>query len=320
MTHATQPSDTRRQLGRSRRYVRADVPERLFQWHAPRANRWEHLQVEAGVLVIESLAADGVTREQLRRDDARWIAPGARWRIAHMAEDASFHLEIHADEATEPTAPQARRAELLDAAACVQVDDEAAFLQIVLDLNPGGRCLVRGSFDFGALFGQAMAQSGGTLCWHPLDARDGHLTALVARSAQPIDLLEYLGRDHAVIEATLVGALRGEVERLTWLRNVLARHLVIEEDLLFPAYLEAGGPPGWVNGLRKEHGLLKQQVEQLADPASHRRFMLLLEAHDEKEEQIVYPDILLRLGAGASDLRRQVMALGPVCAVAALVP
>lgn len=312
MTHATEPSETRRQLGRSRRYMRTDVPQRLFQWHAPRANRWEHLQVEAGVLVIEALAADGVTREHLGRADTRWIAPGARWRIAHMAEDASFHLEIHADEATEPSAPQARRAQLLDAAACVQVDDEAAFLRLVLGLSPGDRCLVRGRFDFGALFGQAMAESGGTLCWHPLEARDGHLTALVARSAQTIDLLEYLGRDHAVIEATLVGALRGEVERLTWLRNVLARHLVIEEDLLFPAYLDAGGPPGWVNGLRKEHGFLKQQLEQLADPASQRRFMLLLEAHDEKEEQIVYPDIFARLGAGAADLQRRAIALGAV--------
>ena len=318
MTNATEPSDTRRQLGRSRRYVRADVPGRLFQWHAPRANRWEHLQVEAGVLVIESLAVDGVTRTKLGRDQTRWIAPGARWRIAHMADDASFHLEIHADEATEPSAPQARRAELLDAAACIQVDDEATFLQRILALDPGERSLVRGSFDFGALFGRAMAESGGTLCWHPLEAHNGCVTALVARAAQPIDLLEYLGRDHAVMEAALVGALRGEVERLTWLRNVLARHLVIEEDLLFPAYLDAGGPPGWVNGLRKEHGFLKQQLEQLADPVWQRRFMLLLEAHDEKEEQIVYPDILARLGAGAADLRRRVMALGPVCAAPAL--
>lgn len=318
MTNATEPSDTRRQLGRSRRYVRADVPERLFQWHAPRANRWEHLQVEAGELVIESLAVDGVTRTQLGRDQTRWIAPGARWRIAHMADDASFHLEIHADEATEPSAPQARRAELLDAAACIQVDDEAAFLQRILALDAGERILIRGSFDFGPLFGRAMEESGGTLCWHPLDAHNGGVTALVARAAQPIDLLEYLGRDHAVMEAALVGALRGEIERMTWLRNLLARHLVIEEDLLFPAYLDAGGPPGWVNGLRKEHGFLKQQLGQLADPVWQRRFMLLLEAHDEKEEQIVYPDIVARLGAGAADLQRRVMALGPVFAAPGL--
>lgn len=310
MTSAPTPSPTRRQLGRSRLYTRADVPERLFHWHAPRANRWEHIRVESGELVIERLGDDGVTRESMRTDQACWIAPGARWRIAQMDEAASFRLEIHADEAIEPSAAQPRRAELLDAAPSVRVKDEAAFADLIDSLGAGERRLVRAEFDFSKAFHRAMAASEGRLCWHPLDITPHGLVALVARSAQSIDLLEYLGRDHAVLEAALSGALRGNAERMIWLRNVLARHLVIEEEMLFPAYLEAGGKPGWVNGLHKEHGYLKQHLEQLSEPESQRRFMLLLEAHDEKEEQIVYPDALLRLGAAGSDLQHRIMSLG----------
>ncbi len=304
------PSATRRQLGRSRLYTRADVPERLFQWHAPRANRWEHIRVETGELVIECLGGDGVSREHLKADLARWIAPGARWRIAQMDETSSFHLEIHADEAIEPSEAQPRRAALLDEAPTAHVKDEAAFAQLIDGLRAGERCLVRGDFDFDTLFQAAMGASDGTLCWHPLDITPESLVALISRSAEPIDLLEYLGRDHAVLEAALTGALRGNAERMIWLRNLLARHLVIEEEMLFPAYLEAGGKPGWVNGLHKEHGYLKQHLELLAEPESQRRFMLLLEAHDEKEEQIVYPDIVLRVGADGKALRHRVMSLG----------
>lgn len=310
MTPANEPSGNRRQLGRSRLYQRADVPERLFQWHAPRANRWEHLQVAAGPLAVEWLGVDGITVDELDAGEQRWIAPGARWRIRRMGEGASFQLEIHADEAIEPSAPQPRRAELLDEALRATVADVAQLDALVADLQPGARCLLRAGFDFSAPLRALMASSGETLCWHPLDVRDETWVALLARSERAIDLLEYLGRDHAVIEAALAGAQQGDAERLRWLHNSLARHLVIEEELLFPAYLEAGGPVGWVNGLRKEHGMLKRQLAELADPDVQRRFLLLLEAHDEKEEQVVYPDIAGRLAPELGALLPRLFALG----------
>lgn len=314
---AAQPSVQRRQLGRSRRYTNADLPERLRQWHAPRANRWEHLCVDAGPLVVEWLGAEGVASERLDRAEDRWIAPGTRWRIAKLDEQSQFRLEIFADDATAASAPLALRAALLDEAECVHVDDEAVLARLLADLRPGERRLVRASFDFGATLRAAINGSGGTLCWHPLDAGSGRATALVSRSTRPIGLTEYLGRDHAVLEAALAGALRGDAERNIWLRNVLARHLVIEEELLFPAYLKAGGNAGWVRGLCNEHKHLKSHLERLAEALSQRRFLLLLDGHDEKEEQIVYPDLSARLGDTLEILGRQVVLLGAVTALAA---
>jgi tellurite resistance-related uncharacterized protein len=309
MTHAPEPSVLRRQLGRSRSYTQADLPGRLLQWHAPRANRWERLCVDAGALAVQWLGVDGVTSESLLAADNRWVAPGTRWRIEHIGALARFRLEIFADDATAAGAPLALRAALLDEAECADVGDEASLERLLASLLPGARRLVRASLDLAPALRAAIVESHGTLCWHPLDAGPKRATALVSRSTQVIGLAEYLGRDHAVIEAALAGALRGDDKRATWLRNVLARHLIIEEELLFPAYLKAGGNAGWVRGLCNEHKHLKFHLEHLADAQSQRRFVLLLDGHDEKEEQIVYPDILAKLGDDAQGLGRQAMLL-----------
>jgi tellurite resistance-related uncharacterized protein len=296
-----------RRLGRSHRYADAVLPERLRRWHAPRANRWERLCMIAGRLVVELLEADGVVTQILIAGDDRWIAPGVRWRVAQMDADTNFELEIHADDSSLASAPQFVRAALLDDADCMQSADEVEFAERLRELAPGRRWLVRARFDMAAAIGAAMANGTGTLCWHPLDAEHRSHTALVVRSAQAVGLADYLGRDHAVIEAALAGALRGDAERGRWLRNLLARHLVMEEDLLFPAWLEAGGNPGWARGLRNEHAHLRRDLDHLDDAVARRRFLLLLDGHDEKEEQIVYPDILARLGRDADRLAMEAM-------------
>ena len=305
MNHASAPPAQRRQLGRSREYALASLPDRLRRWHAPRANRWEYLCVDAGPLVVEWL--DSEAAQSLRTAESCWIAPGTRWRIVQMDARSRFRLEIHADAATAPSTPQPLRAALLDAAECARIDDEAALARLLAGLRAGERRLVRAGFDFGPALHAAIVESHGALCWHPLDAGRGHATALLLRLAEPIGFAEYLGRDHAVIEAALAGALRGDVEHGAWLRRVLARHMRIEEQLLFPAYLDAGGNAGWVRGLCNEHRQLGLHLDRLSEAESRRRFLLLLDGHDEKEEQIVYPDILAKLGDDAHGLGRQAM-------------
>ena len=58
--------------------------------------------------------------------------------------------------------------------------------------------------------------------------------------------------------------------------------------------------------------MLKRQLQALHDADHVRRFVMLLEAHDEKEEQIVYPDIAARLGPILSASLREVAILGVV--------
>lgn len=307
-----EPSPQRRQLGRTHLFGRENLPPRLLHWHAPRANRWERVCVQAGTLGVAWLDADGVTYETLPAGVARWIAPGTRWRIAQIDAHTRFAMEIHADEATAAAAPLPLRAALLDAANCATASDAESLTHQLAAIKPGSRLLVRGDFDFSAAMGAAIQASAGCLCWHPLDARPGRFVALVSRSAQAIDLLEYLGRDHAVIESALAGALHGDAERMRWLRTALARHLSIEEDILFPAYLVAGGNAGWVRGLRNEHAHLRRHLDHLDDPVSQRRFLLLLDGHDEKEEQLVYPDIIARLDSNVAVIGMRIMTMPAV--------
>ena len=296
-----------RPLGRSRRYTQADLPARLQQWHAPRANRWEHLYVDVGPLHMQCLDADGVHGVCLHSGDSRWIGSGMRWRIVELQAQTCFQLAIHADDAAPVNTPQLARVAWLDDAECVQLADIAALTHVLATLRSGEQRLLRGGFDPGTSLRMAIAAEPPTLFWHPLASTGGSFTAFIARAAQPISLLDYLGRDHAVIEATLAGALRGEAKHVRWLRTALGRHLAIEEGLLFPAYLRAGGREGWVRGLCNEHGYLRRQLQALSEPEAQRKFLLLLDGHDEKEEQLVYPEILERLGDAVEAMTRAIM-------------
>lgn len=289
-----------RLLGRPRVCIAADMPDRLRRWHAPRINRWEQLHVVAGMLVIEYLDAGGVARETLADGEYRWLAPGTRWRVAALAAGARFELGIYAAAKGQAEAPQPLRSDLLDAARRVAVADAAGLLESARALAVGERCIVEGPFAADALPAALLGTH--SFFWHPLAATTRGCVALLARSAQPLDLAAYLGRDHAVIEAALGGMLAGDLERGRWLQSTLERHLHIEEELIFPAYLEAGGQDGWVRGLENEHRYLRQYLATLDQAASRHKLLRLLDGHDEKEECIVYPDILARLDAGADTL------------------
>ncbi len=289
-----------RLLGRSRAYTLATLPERLRQWHAPRINRWEKLWVTGGSLAIEYLGASGATGVELGPRENRWFAPGTRWRVLRMATDSRFELEIYADVKGQAEAPQPLRSSLLVEALTVTAADARELAALLHSLPAGERRIVHARFDLGTWSGAATGVH--TLFWHPLAAASGRFTVLVARSNEPFDLSAYLGRDHAVIEAALGGALAGDADDDGWLRATLERHLQIEEGLLFPAYLAAGGRDAWVQGLKLEHGWLRQYLGELDQPISRRRFLRLLDGHDEKEERVIYPDILAHVGARADAL------------------
>lgn len=313
MPHAsdTPPSGAMRALGRGRPHRAGDLLPRFSRWHAARANRWEWLHLQRGELVLQWLGEAGSLARSLGDGQSLWLAPGHRWRIARLSEDAEFSLQVFADDSVIADAPQPERARLLEAAPRLEAADAAALAQALADLAPGERRLLRTPFDPAPCVREALADSGGTLTWHPLGADAGTHAALLVRCAEPVDLLDYLGRDHALIEAALVGALGGDAGRERWLRSLLARHLRIEEQDIFPAFLAAGGDPATVRALQREHELLRGHLDNIADPASHRGLLLVLEAHDEKEEQLVYPDFLARIGSRAAALTAAIIARGP---------
>lgn len=283
-----------RLLGRSRGYGASDTPDRLRHWHAPRINRWERLCVTAGTLAIEFLTAIGTTATTLAAGDTLWFAPGTRWRVATMHAGSRFELEVHADAQGQAEAPQPLRTALLSGAQRVVVSTATALDELARALPAGERRIVEGCFPLDEA--PRCLQDARNLFWHPLERGPSRCVALIARSARAFDLGDYLGRDHAVIEASLGRALAGDAHGGRWLRATLERHLHIEEDLLFPAYLATGGREVWVRGLKHEHGYLRQYLREFERPDSRRKFLRLLDGHDEKEERVIYPDILAHVG------------------------
>jgi DUF438 domain-containing protein len=73
----------------------------------------------------------------------------------------------------------------------------------------------------------------------------------------------------------------------------------LEEELLFPAFEEVNGPDGPTQMMRMEHTQMRTVVEQLHTVLSARdrqeflglaeTLMLLIQQHNIKEEQILYP-------------------------------
>lgn len=82
----------------------------------------------------------------------------------------------------------------------------------------------------------------------------------------------------------------------------LQRHIIWEEELLFPLFerktgMTSGGP---TQVMRMEHVIIKQHLEQIHElvklgspdtDESDRKLLETLSAHNMKEEQILYPAI-----------------------------
>jgi len=82
--------------------------------------------------------------------------------------------------------------------------------------------------------------------------------------------------------------------------RVLDKHFTrFEEELLFPAFEEVNGPDGPTQMMRMEHTQMRTLVKQMRSVLSVRdrqaflglaeTLMLLIQQHNMKEEQILYP-------------------------------
>lgn len=82
-------------------------------------------------------------------------------------------------------------------------------------------------------------------------------------------------------------------------RHGMAHHFKMEEEALFPAFLSAGGPSGPVNVMLMEHKQINGLLDQMAAALAHNNaqeygglsetLLIVMQQHNNKEEQILYP-------------------------------
>lgn len=165
-------------------------------------------------------------------------------------------------------------------------------------VGAGERLLVAGRVPWEAPVRAAIAAR--ALWWLPLEPEAGRWRALAEQPRGDAGLAAYLAREHRLIEQAWDELPGGRAFR--WR---LARHLRVEEEILFPAWVAHGDRPGWARGLAAEHDLLRRPI--LNSRIHFRAYRERLGSHAEKEERVFYPALAACLGAEAGALLRAAM-------------
>lgn len=152
-------------------------------------------------------------------------------------------------------------------------------------------------------------------------------------------LAVYLGRDHrvcddqyALAEARVVASQWESAEiDFYCFRQMLERHLGLEEQVMFPALEQAVGAAGSpTNVMRAEHRHMRAIVQGMADAISAHAcdaffdhadtLRMLMRQHNLKEESILYPMADHYLGERQDHLVAEMIAFEPAAAALGSLP
>jgi hemerythrin-like domain-containing protein len=143
-------------------------------------------------------------------------------------------------------------------------------------------------------------------------------------------ILEFLGNDHRACDELFASA-EAAVAKTDWdaarrqfesFQAALAHHLAMEESVLFPAFeARTGMSSGPTEVMRMEHGqmrgLLQDMAHAVAD-ADQQRFLglsetlnMLMQQHNVKEENMLYPMSDRALGEERERVIRDMAAVAP---------
>jgi iron-sulfur cluster repair protein YtfE (RIC family) len=97
----------------------------------------------------------------------------------------------------------------------------------------------------------------------------------------------------------------------------MTQHFLTEEEHLFPALLAAGGPNGPVQVMHMEHAQMNSLLGQMTPMVANKNLqgysglaetlLILMQQHNLKEEQILYPIAQRLLADKWEGLRRQIL-------------
>jgi hemerythrin-like domain-containing protein len=136
-------------------------------------------------------------------------------------------------------------------------------------------------------------------------------------------ITEYMGGDHRRCDELFAAAERlvaaGEwgaaTEAYTKFHDAIEHHFGMEEDELFPAFEEAmGSTMGPTQVMRMEHGQMRSLFERMRNALTAKdteeylgasdTLLILMQQHNMKEEQMLYPMSERALAGGDAVLQR----------------
>lgn len=137
---------------------------------------------------------------------------------------------------------------------------------------------------------------------------------------------QYLMADHRACDQ-LLGAVRRHAVAKDWpaaqaacatLQHDVLAHFAAEEEVMFPAFEAASGMTcGPTQVMRMEHAEARELLEDLAAAAQEQdaegvrgyaeALLILLQQHNMKEENILYPAAVSAAGPKAAELSAQIV-------------
>jgi iron-sulfur cluster repair protein YtfE (RIC family) len=140
-------------------------------------------------------------------------------------------------------------------------------------------------------------------------------------------ILEFLGSDHHACDNVFASAEEA-VARKDWdsarslfdrFQAAMARHLAMEEDVLFPAFeSRTGMSTGPTEVMRMEHAQMRDLLQAMANAiaaGNQNRYLglsetlnMLMQQHNLKEENMLYPMSDRVLGADSDSVIREMEA------------
>ena len=286
-----------------------DLKELTGRWHAPRLNRWERLMVKEGGAVLELLNLKEIRQVVLPEGGEVWIRPGERWRLECLDTAAKFSIGIYADDSASSSSPLRERDICLRNLNCAQLENATELYELLRSMPAPAGYMLEGRFEWDEALSKVLGNGDSALSWHILSGGvTGYFCALAVKCKQTFHLIDYLSRDHMIMEAAFTMARHGDGQRYwAYFKYLLLRHIAIEENVLFPLLADASSKRLIVEGLFREHELIKTALNDDHNARMRRKVWRLLEAHDEKEELIVYPELPNLISSSTNALINSVM-------------
>jgi uncharacterized protein (DUF2249 family) len=200
----------------------------------------------------------------------------------------------------------------------------AALAQALEALTPGAEIAVVTQAGPRALVRRLIAEHWGRFDWTPGQETGGRSrNVLRRRSAAPAGVAEFLAADHGrcdtLFAAVESAAQSGGDARAPFLGfdAAMRRHFAMEEEGVFPPLDRATGMEGQgpTAVMREEHAQMRELLDRMSsavedkDPerllSAGETLLILMQQHNMKEEQMLYPMADEVLGAEIQDLLKR---------------
>ena len=299
-------------FARTSTFDQCKLPDGLRDHHNTSHGVWGEIVVERGMLRYDWLDGSGKSWD-LARGEVGVIPAQLPHRIEPLSDDARFYLRLYRvgdDRDDGEDIPG-----MLDLRALPPPLRHQQVFSAFDALSPGESLVFIDDRDPRPLLGRFAALRPHRYLWLPQAASGERWVVWLSRRQDDFapTIGEVLQTDHDRLDALLdltagrvaVGESADELARdFCW---GLRRHLRIEEQHLFPAFVQAGGPPSPTQVMVSEHRDIKLQLKEIEDhptasEAVFRRLQQQLRHHNFKEDGVLYPMLDVSLGARRTDL------------------